>query len=175
MIIHDKENLNSPDSIRTFTGLYMNVFVPTLEMIEIEDIVHGISVQPRFSGQLAHFYSVAQHSIWCVERAQESGLSNALQFQCLMHDASEAYLMDIPSPIKARFPFYKEIENGLMLKIAEKFGFDYPLNETVKEIDLNALKWEWEYLMLKRQNKKVFPEYIKEEFMYHFRRLRNPF
>ena len=53
------ENLHTADCIRTFTGLYMNVFEPTPEMICIEDIAHGLSNMPRFGGHLPEFYSVA--------------------------------------------------------------------------------------------------------------------
>lgn len=138
-----KENLYAVDCIRTYTGIYMNVFEPTLEMICIEDIAHALSMQCRFGGHLPHFYSVAQH---CVHSVDESTKENALQ--TLMHDASEAYLMDIPRPIKNRLSNYKEIENNLMLKIAEKFGFEYPLHEQTKTIDENMLIWEWNSIML---------------------------
>ncbi|MFC4230550.1 hypothetical protein ACFOW1_01520 [Parasediminibacterium paludis] len=74
--------------------------------------------------------------------------------QALMHDASEAYLMDIPTPIKAHLPDYKAIENNLMKVIAAKFGFDYPLSKAVKEADTLMLRHEWAAIMLGR---KVFP------------------
>ena len=55
-----KENLYTPNCIRTFTGLYMNVFNPKPDMICIEDIAHALSQQPRFGGHLPRMYSVAQ-------------------------------------------------------------------------------------------------------------------
>lgn len=138
-----KENLYEVDCIRTFTGIYMNVFEPTLEMICIEDIAHALSMQCRFGGHLPRFYSVAQHSFYCAD-----SVSFKYYLQALMHDASEAYLMDIPRPIKGRLTNYKEIENKLMLLIAEKFGFEYPLSETVKWADERMLEWEWRHIML---------------------------
>ena len=48
-----KENLYTKDCIRTFTGIYMNVFNPTSEMICIEDIAHSLSLQCRFAGHLS--------------------------------------------------------------------------------------------------------------------------
>lgn len=137
------ENLYTKDCIRTFTGIYMNVFEPTLEMICIEDIAHALSMQCRFGGHLPHFYSVAQHCVHAVDEASEY---NSLQ--TLMHDASEAYLMDIPRPIKNRLFNYKEIEDGLMAKISEKFDFEYPLSKHTKEIDEAMLQWEWNAIML---------------------------
>lgn len=60
------ESLYTPNCIRTFTGIYMNVFDPTDEMICIEDIANALSHQCRFAGHLPNFYSVAQHSVQCI-------------------------------------------------------------------------------------------------------------
>jgi len=144
------ENLYTPDCIRTRSGIYMNVFDPTPKMICIEDIAHALSNQCRFAGHLPVFYSVAQH---CVVMANKMHQSHKLA--ALLHDASEAYLLDIPSPIKKRLSNYKEIENGLMILIAEKFGFIYPLHEKVKEVDNYMLQWEWSTLMLAKD---IFPD-----------------
>lgn len=65
-----------------------------------------------------------------------------------MHDASEAYLTDMPSPIKKKMPQYKEIEDGLMKVIAEKFGFQYPLPDEVHKADAKMLKIEWNLLVI---------------------------
>lgn len=137
------ENLYTPNCIRTFTGKYVNVFEPTIDMICIEDIAHALSNQCRFGGHLPRFYSVAQHSIMCCELADSE-----YKLQALLHDASEAYLLDIPRPIKHGLSNYKVIEDRLMTLIAEKFGFDYPLHEQVKHIDEVVLRFEWDHLML---------------------------
>lgn len=138
-----EENLFTPDCIRTFSGLYMNVFEPTLEMICIEDIAHALSMQCRFGGHMQTFYSVAQHSCSCA-----LNMPDEYKLQALLHDASEAYIIDIPSPIKKGLSNYKEIENRLMKLIAEKFGFVYPLEKPVKEIDRAMLKLEWYNLVI---------------------------
>lgn len=137
------ENLYTTDCIRTFTGLYMNVFEPTPDMICIEDIAHALSHQCRFGGHLPKFYSVAEH---CV--AASVLANNANKLAALLHDASEAYLLDIPRPIKHRLSNYKEIENNLMALIAEKFGFEWPLSENVKRVDEYLLQWEWHTIMI---------------------------
>lgn len=138
------ENLYTPNCIRTFSGIYINVFEPTLEMICIEDIAHALSHQCRFGGHLSEFYSVAQHSMLCTDLVEDN-----FKLQTLLHDASEAYLLDIPSPIKQGLSDYKKIEHNLMLLIAEKFNFKYPLDKEVKEVDSHLLNWEWNTLMLK--------------------------
>ncbi len=137
------ENLWEPDCIRTFTGKYINVFEPDPELICIEDIAHALSMQPRFGGHLPEFYSVAQHS-WLVSVK----CPKELWLTGLMHDAGEPYLIDVPSPVKARLTNYKEIEDRLMKAIAEKFGFEWPLPDLVKQADRFMLEFEWKYIML---------------------------
>src|SRR5665811_1025646 len=97
------ENLYTPNCIRTFTGIYMNVFEPTPEMISIEDIAHALTMQCRFGGHLPDFYSVAQHSLNCSYLIDNP----KLKLTALLHDASEAYLLDIPRPIKNNLNNYK--------------------------------------------------------------------
>lgn len=137
------ENLYTKDCIRTVSGIYVNVFEPTEDMICIEDIAHALSMQPRFGGHLPSFYSVAQHSASCCALAEHPH-----KLAALLHDASEAYLLDIPRPIKNRLANYKEIEHGLMLVIAKKFGFEWPLHQQVKDIDELMLQTEWHEIML---------------------------
>lgn len=141
-----------PDSIRTHSGLYVNVFEPTTEMICIEDIAHALSHQCRFSGHLQKFYSVAQHSIYVA-----SLVSVENKFDALMHDASEAYLLDIPTPIKAKLDHYKALESNLMKVIAEKFNFRYPFDAEVKQADADALHIEWECLMIGSEDNSLAP------------------
>tara|TARA_R110002110_G_scaffold222566_1_gene436511 strand:+ start:2606 stop:3199 length:594 start_codon:yes stop_codon:yes gene_type:complete len=58
----------------------------------IEDIAHALSMQCRFNGATSSFYSVAEH---CVRVSRITGCIHGL-----MHDAGEAYLPDVASPIK---------------------------------------------------------------------------
>ncbi len=137
------ENLYTPDCIRTVTGKYVNVFDPKPEMFCIEDIAHALSMQPRFGGHLPVQFSVAEHSINCSFVADEF-----YKLTALMHDASEAYLLDIPRPIKQRLANYKEIEHGLMVVLSHVFGFQYPLPGEVKAIDEQMLRFEWNSMMI---------------------------
>jgi len=163
------ENLYEPDCIRTFTGIYVNVFEPTLEMICIEDIAHGLSNQCRFAGHLKKFYSVAQHSWHCYTLAPSKH-----KLAALLHDASEAYLCDIPKPIKKHLPDYCKIEDNLMKVISKKFGFEYPLSKEVKEADKTMLKVEWEKLMINDSRHVCWDiEEAKKAFMITFEFLKN--
>ena len=158
------ENLYTPNCIRTVTGIYINVFEPTEEMVCIEDIAHSLCQQPRFGGHLPSFYSVAQHSLNCSYLIDQPELKLA----ALLHDASEAYLMDIPKPIKSGLTNYKEIEDRLMKVIAKKFGFDYPLNDEIKKVDEMMLQLEWDCLMLRTKHWELSNKHsldVKEDFI----------
>lgn len=145
----------------------MNVFEPTPEMISIEDIAHSLSNQCRFGGHLPRFYSVAEHSVLCALHVDEK-----YAFEALMHDASEAYLLDIPSPIKHGLSNYKVLEDKVMHCIAKKFGFMWPMIEPVRVVDKVMVEAEWEHIMLKKYNSDVIrcfsPDAAKIVFMQAF-------
>ncbi len=145
------KSLSDYKGIRTFTGLDMDVFNPTMSMICIEDIAHALANQCRFGGHLPKFFSVAQHCCLCA-----SMVPDEYKLETLLHDASEAYLLDIPTPIKKGLTNYYKIEHNLMAVIAKKFGFEWPINKVVKEVDESALQFEWEFLMMEQPTKIPF-------------------
>ena len=138
-----KDNLYETNKIRVFTGTYIDPLNPQLEDIHIEDIAHGLSMQCRFGGHTKVFYSVAQH---CVEVAMQ--LPDELRLAALLHDASEAYLLDIPRPVKGRLTNYKTIEKKLMSVIAKRFGFDNWDRPEIKEIDRLIMYVVWDNFVL---------------------------
>lgn len=160
------ENLYTPDKIRTHSGKYLNPLAPSPDDICIEDIAHALSHLCRFGGHTSFFYSVAEHSLDVADRCNK-----ARQLEALLHDASEAYLLDIPSPVKALIPGYKEAEDRLMKVIAEKFGFAYPLSPEVKLADKAALEEEWEAIVLRGGVEPFPPEMVKKEFLSRFYQL----
>lgn len=159
-----QENLFTTKCIRTVTGIYVNVFEPTPAMICIEDIAHSLSHQCRFGGHLPYFYSVAQHSLWCSHNVPAQH-----KLAALLHDASEAYLLDIPKPIKKELKDYQVVEDRLMKVIAEKFGFQYPLAEEIKQIDARALQREWDNFMLAGTPSQSDHRRVKEGFLRYFK------
>jgi hypothetical protein len=66
----------------------------------------------------------------------------------LLHDATEAYLVDIPRPVKAYLKDYNVIEDLCMETIAEKFKLEMPMPDEVLRADNAALKVERERLMI---------------------------
>ena len=139
------ELLYVDNCIRTYSGIYMNIFEPTLDMIDIEDIAHSLSKQCRFGGHVSKFYSVAQHSVMC-----SRGVNKKYKLQALLHDSPEAYILDIPTPIKKHLTNYKEIEDNLMQLIAQKYNFKYPFDKEIKIIDKKMLEFEFNEVMLNK-------------------------
>lgn len=115
--------MNGTDWIQTFTGKKFYPFAPTASDICIEDIAHSLAMQCRFGGHSKQFYSVAQHS-WLMSTHWFQ--DEELQRYALLHDASEAYLGDIPRPLKYRpdFYFYRNAERVLQEMIYIKFGLN---------------------------------------------------
>ena len=136
----------NPRAIRTYMGKDVDVFDTDPDSILIEDIAHALASICRFGGHTPYHYSVAEHSICCMLSVSCDNMLAAL-----LHDASEAYLCDIPRPIKAEMPEYKKIEDKLMGVIAGKFGFQYPLHPEVKAVDEQMLSVEWDTMMIGRK------------------------
>ncbi len=152
---------NDEPVIRTFTGKWVNVFNPTPDMFCIEDIAHALSHQCRFGGHLPEFYSVAQHSVSCSYLVDHKNKKSAL-----MHDSSEAFLVDIPRPIKKLLSNYKEIEHNLMVVLSDVFKFEYPLSPEVLAVDEEMLQLEWNSMIMRKQSLEIWtPEKAKEIFI----------
>ena len=108
-------------------------------MVMIEDIAHALSMQCRFAGHCRYFYSVAEHS--CLV---SSLLPSDLALKGLLHDAAEAYVTDIPTPLKNQLFSFKKIEDKISLVIFEAFGLELDQDEynDIKFADAQALKIE---------------------------------
>lgn len=160
-LYYNKEGDITTGIIRVHSGIYVDIFNPKPDMFEIEDIAHGLSMLPRFGGHTKIFYPVAQHSIEVMELVGKSH-----KYEALLHDASEAYLMDIPSPIKKLLTNYSEIEDNLMKCISEKFGFNYPLHNKVKEADEIQLKYEWNNFVINLNTTVTYSQNkVKQRFL----------
>lgn len=124
------------DWIETRSGKQFWLPEPSPYSIKLSDIAHGLSLVCRFGGQCKFFYSVAQHSINTALELKDLGQSERLQLLGLLHDASEAYICDIPRPLKQLLPEYKECEDKVMSAIYQALKIDPPELQEVKAIKL---------------------------------------
>lgn len=130
--------------IQTYSGRRFNPTNPHVDAIVIQDIAHSLSMQCRFSGHCKRFYSVAQHSVLVSHICDHD---DALWG--LMHDASEAYLVDIPRPLKrsGKFEAYRELEAIMTKAICKRFGLPEQEPPSVKRADTTLLATEARDLM----------------------------
>lgn len=133
-------------TIQTPSNRYFDLLNPDPNDIFIEDIAHALSHIARFSGNTREFYSVAQHCVLC-SRINPS----QMVFEKLLHDAAEAYIGDLVSPIKNLFPGYKLIEDGIDKAIANRYGLSCGFQSAVevKRADL---------IMLVNEKRLLFPK-----------------
>lgn len=129
------------DWLQTFTGRQFWPLDPRPEDVDIVDIAHALSNVCRYAGHSARFYSVAEHSVLVASKAD-----HANKMWALLHDASEAYICDIPRPLKPFISDYGDIERRVMRAVADRFYLG-PEPEQVKELDTRILIDESAVLM----------------------------
>lgn len=131
--------------ITTYTGKHFHPLSPLAEEISIEDIAHALPMICRGNGHVKTFFSVGQHCIHCALEAEARGYEPRLILACLIHDASECYMSDLPRPFKQEMKTYIELEEKLLSMIYEKF-LESDLTEIekklVKTIDDDMLYWD---------------------------------
>lgn len=130
--------------IQTYSGRRFNPTNPVVDAIVIEDISHSLSMQCRFSGHVKRFYSVAQHSVLV---SYICDYEDALWG--LMHDASEAYLVDVPRPLKrsGKFDAYLAFEDNMQKAICKRFNLPEKEPKSIKLADMALLATEARDLM----------------------------
>lgn len=140
MSVTGKENLltghevygDGKNEMITFTGKRFDPQHPETCPVDLTDIAHALSLMCRFGGHTREFYSVAQHCVLVSRNCGDDSLWG------LLHDASEAYLVDIPRPIKYSPGFreeYHKLEAGLMAAITKHFKLTPDQPQSVTDAD----------------------------------------
>jgi 5'-deoxynucleotidase YfbR-like HD superfamily hydrolase len=163
------------DWIETSKGNRFYPLDPYSSEVDIKDIAHSLSLLCRFNGHCSRFYSVAEHCVHTVEALKSvDNIYRCIfpaQMIALLHDASEAYISDIPRPVKPSLAGYGEIEEKLQNVIYQSFGvspsyvqdflaYNYvPLifEEDVKKADLIMLASEAMWLNMNKDNSWKLP------------------
>lgn len=139
--------------IITYTGQKFHVFNPSPAQVRLVDIVWSLSQKCRWGGHTPGFYSVAHHSL-------AAGLIEASEARAfaLLHDACEAYLPDVPTPLKpylllhaggADYKTFSAVEDAILASVWAKIG-QYPSpNDAacVHAIDTALACAEWTQLL----------------------------
>lgn len=120
------DNFFTPDYMFARLGK-RKVYVHDLQPgdIRLRDIAHRLACINRWRGDAVHPWSVASHSLLCVQLAEQDGVTDRqLLAAVLMHDAHEAYTVDLPRDIKGRpgMADYRALANGVQTRIESRFG-----------------------------------------------------
>tara|TARA_R110000782_G_scaffold206936_1_gene295461 strand:- start:203 stop:742 length:540 start_codon:yes stop_codon:yes gene_type:complete len=126
------------DYIGTFTNKKFHFMNPSVDEICIEDIAQALSMNCRYSGHVKDFYSVAEHSVIIADLVYKQTGSSSKALAALLHDASEAYLTDIPRPIKPYLTNYVDMESNIEKVIQQKFNIP-PMDELTKYLDTHIV------------------------------------
>ena len=170
-------------SILTYTGVLFSPLEPRVEDVCIFDIAHHLSNICRYTGAVQKFYCVSQHSIYVSKYCDPD-----YALEGLLHDATEAYLNDIASPVKhaPEFAFYRDAEKRLDKVIREAFKLKAP-HPSIKTADERIYHTEFRDLMPDHPERHKWypdakpynfeiepwtPEYAEREFLLRFQKLR---
>lgn len=153
----------SDNWLGTNNGRRIVLAAPNPSQIDLDDIADGLSHVCRFNGQIKEWYSVAEHSIHVAELVPDKYKGVAL-----FHDATEAYLCDVPTPLKRELEaLYKPIEERLARVIAQAMGMDQQalvdLPEQVQTADTIMAVTERDHL---QKTPQVWPEKYETALRY---------
>lgn len=170
--------------LRLHSGKCVNILDLQPDDIDIKDIAHALALINRFNGHTIWPVSVAIHSVNVARLCPPNWA-----LQGLLHDASEAYLGDIPRPMKrlpSLFGSYCELEWEVQSRIYHRFGCPDIMQPEVKLADQEALEVEGRYavrgwvkeldvdvveLQRKVGLRQIGWKEAEEEFLLSFRRL----
>lgn len=133
--------------IQTWSGRKFDLVNPLPEMVHLRDIAEALAKANRFTGHTLRPYSVAQHSVFCSYHVPYRARLHAL-----LHDAEEAYMGDIATPLKMALrslgagTAVRDLSDRIRGAVFEKFGLAWPCDPDiwmeVKNADALALATE---------------------------------
>lgn len=120
--------------IQTAGGLHFRLAAPDFDLA---DISTGLGFSCRYNGQISRFYSIAEHSVLVADLM--AAFTGGDPMEGLLHDATEAYLTDVPSPFKQLLPDWQKLDKALDAKLREHFNLPAEKTAECKRADWLAL------------------------------------
>jgi 5'-deoxynucleotidase YfbR-like HD superfamily hydrolase len=154
-MIYDERVLEPGPFIQTLSGRRVNPLDAAPEDIDPADIARALSNLCRFGGHSKAFYSVAQHSVIVCDLLEQRGATPDELMAALLHDAAEAYLGDLPHPLKHRSELgaaFRVAEKRLEAVIADRFALPdaaariKPLDKALLATErrtFSEVTWHW--------------------------------
>ena len=139
--------------LQMHSGYCVSLTEPDCAGLPLSDIALSLARTARFRGATKgiYAYSVAQHSVFVARLLREGGHGEAMQRAGLLHDAHEALIGDIPTPIKRWLGHHwlAARERPLIAALYQRFGVPPALAESpeVKGADALAFATERRDLM----------------------------
>lgn len=148
------DGYNATGWIETYTGRMVTPLSPVPATLSITDIAYALANKCRYSGHTAVYYSVAEHCVLMALFALNRGDNLGARW-ALLHDAVEAYIPDVPRPLKPGLVGWREIEETMEIAILFHFGFGQQIErltdeqrEMVKSLDTRILLREAKVLLV---------------------------
>ncbi|MFC4439665.1 MULTISPECIES: hypothetical protein [Natrialbaceae] len=159
------ERTDDHGAIDTRSGSTITPLEPEPERIDLADVAHALANLSRFTGQGRWFYSVARHSIHVSREVEARGGSRAARRWGLLHDASEAYLSDVPAPVKRSLPGYTRAETRLQAAVREAAGLEVTSTDErlVEAVDAEIGRYELAVHFPNGEREKPALEYVPDD------------
>lgn len=123
------------------------------DAVDIQDVAWSLANTCRYRGMTPVHYSVAEHSVSCSYLVPPH-----LALQALLHDAAEAYMADVPGPLKEYLPDFRAMEKAVEAVVLPALGAPAVLHPEVKRIDA---------AMLNAEQLRFFPETVLDGKWYN--------
>lgn len=154
-------------TLRLATGQLVNIFKLTPEQVRFWDFGWALHNIVRFGGHAPLRWDVLSHSalVWGLAKRELGDAFTEdydLQAALLLHDAGEAYVGDMPRPIKnvPEAQFFRSAEDRILKTIYKRFGLDFDKVDwtLIKRFDNQALFIEMAVMFPDIRGTKLMPE-----------------
>jgi hypothetical protein len=153
-----------------------DLFYPGNPTFNIVAIANALAKNCRFNGHSGIMYTVGQHSLMVAEIMRrmrvDLGDPEIGPLEGLMHDATEAYLTDVPAPFKQFLPDFKQVDGAWEKALRHDYMLPVSKSKACAEADWIALFIEADVFMPSHGTIFVDPAGYREHALTEYRDLR---